>query len=64
MHSIATIKSRFPESEWLHVFMDGCISRDHGAGAGVFGNLFNICLLVDSFSTAVDDKFEAIPVAI
>jgi ribonuclease HI len=63
--ALETIDTRFPESEWLHVFTDGSmLDRHHGAGAGVFCELFNFYLPVGPFTTAFDGEIEAIAVAV
>ncbi|GFU76285.1 hypothetical protein TNCV_527651 [Trichonephila clavipes] len=46
--ALETIHNRFPTSEWLHGFTDGCLlDRYHGTGAGIFRSfIFGVQVLL------------------
>ena len=62
--ALETIHTRYPETEWIHVYTDGSYMQERpNAGAGVYSTLFNFYKPIGRNQTNFDGEMEAILLA-
>ncbi|GFR31258.1 hexokinase_2 domain-containing protein [Trichonephila clavata] len=65
MAALATIGERFPETHWLHVYMDGSAAgANHNAGAGVYSRYFSLSRAVGANCTNYDGEVAVVHMAL
>ncbi|GFX49175.1 uncharacterized protein TNCV_5041691 [Trichonephila clavipes] len=64
-YALETNGVRYPNSERLHVYMDGSLFDDYlTACSGVFSNLFSFYASAEKFRAVFDGEVEAIQIAL
>ncbi|XP_054710393.1 inactive dipeptidyl peptidase 10-like [Uloborus diversus] len=55
--ALETIYTKYPESEWIHIYTDGSRVADHiNAGAGVYSEHFSFSIPVGKYASAFDGE--------
>ncbi|GBN98239.1 hypothetical protein AVEN_267127-1, partial [Araneus ventricosus] len=63
--ALETIAARYPATEWLHIFTDGCqFYRHFNVGAGVFTDLFSFYAPAGFIGTAFDGEVLVMRIAL